>query len=68
MARKKRRRKPGLQRCSNCGEFQLPEELHFRICLICLGQVAVKTRRPARAPGARAEATEEPSVMEATSI
>ncbi len=68
MARKKRRRKPGLQRCSNCGEFQLPEELHHRICLICLGHVAMKRRRAATAPGARVEITEDPSILELTSV
>jgi ribosomal protein L32 len=51
MARKKRR-KPGLQRCANCGEFQLPQELEHRICMVCLGLIAVKPKRrpPAAAP------------------
>ena len=57
---KKRRRKPGLQRCSICGAFQLVQEMEARICLACLGLVGVKrwrtkagacSRRPAAAEG-----------------
>lgn len=60
MARK-RRRKPGLQRCAICGEFQLPGELTSSICLVCLGRVAVKRRRPpaARRPGERGAVEQE---------
>ena len=43
---KKRRRKPGLQRCSNCGSYQLVQEMESRICLPCLGLVGVKRWRP----------------------
>jgi hypothetical protein len=43
---KKRRRKPGLQRCSICGSYQLAQELEGRICLACLGRVGVKRWRP----------------------
>jgi ribosomal protein L32 len=43
---KKRRRKPGLQRCSICGSYQLTQELEGRICLACLGLVGVKRWRP----------------------
>ena len=39
---KKRRRKPGLQRCSVCGTYQLAQELEAHICLACLGRVGVK--------------------------
>jgi len=49
---KKRRRKPGLQRCSICGGYQLVQEMESRICLACLGLVGVKRWRPknGRAP------------------
>jgi hypothetical protein len=43
---KKRRRKPGLQRCSICGGYQLVQEMESRICLACLGLVGVKRWRP----------------------
>ena len=43
---KKRRRKPGLQRCSICGSYQLVQEMESRICLACLGLVGVKRWRP----------------------
>ena len=43
---KKRRRKPGLQRCSICGSYQLVLEMEGRICLACLGRVGVKRWRP----------------------
>ncbi|HZT08433.1 MAG TPA: hypothetical protein VFC51_15525 [Chloroflexota bacterium] len=43
---KKRRRKPGLQRCSICGSYQLIQEMEGRICLACLGRVGVKRWRP----------------------
>ncbi len=43
---KKRRRKPGLQRCSICGSYQLVQEMEGRICLACLGRVGVKHWRP----------------------
>jgi hypothetical protein len=47
MAKKRqRRRKPGLQRCSICGAYQLAAELERRVCLTCLGRVAVKRWRP----------------------
>lgn len=47
MAKKRpRRRKPGLQRCSICGAYQLPAELEHGVCLTCLGRVAVKRWRP----------------------
>ncbi len=39
---KKRRRKPGLQRCSICGTYQLAQELEAHICLACLGRVGIK--------------------------
>jgi len=42
---KKRRRKPGLQRCSICGGYQLVQEMESRICLACLGLVGVKRWR-----------------------
>ena len=42
---KKRRRKPGLQRCSICGSYQLVQEMESRICLACLGLVGVKRWR-----------------------
>ncbi|MBM2809748.1 MAG: hypothetical protein HW416_507 [Chloroflexi bacterium] len=42
---KKRRRKPGLQRCMVCGSYQLGPELENRICLACLGLVGVKRWR-----------------------
>jgi hypothetical protein len=42
---KKRRRKPGLQRCSVCGGYQLAQELENSICLACLGLVGVKRWR-----------------------
>ena len=42
---KKRRRKPGLQRCSICGSYQLGPELENGICLACLGLVGVKRWR-----------------------
>ena len=42
---KKRRRKPGLQRCSICGGYQLSQEMESRICLACLGLVGVKRWR-----------------------
>ena len=63
---KKRRRKPGLQRCSICGGYQLVQEMESRICLACLGLVGVKRWRsktgrtpdaPAAAEGAAAGAT-----------
>ena len=49
---KKRRRKPGLQRCSICGTYQLAQELEAHICLACLGRVGIKRwgRRNARDP------------------
>jgi hypothetical protein len=62
---KKRRRKPGLQRCSICGGYQLVQEMEARICLACLGLVGVKRWRskngrtpdgPAVAEGAAAGA------------
>ena len=43
---KKRRRKPGLQRCSICGTYQLVAEMESRVCLACLGLVGVKHWRP----------------------
>lgn len=43
---KKRRRKPGLQRCSICGGFQLTQEMEARICLACRGLVGIKRWRP----------------------
>ena len=43
---KKRRRKPGLQRCSICGSYQLVQEMESHICLACLGLVGVKRWRP----------------------
>jgi hypothetical protein len=43
---KKRRRKPGLQRCSICGGYQLVSEMEARICLACRGLVGVKHWRP----------------------
>ena len=47
MAKKRqRRRKPGLQRCSICGAYQLAAELERRICMNCLGLIAVKRWRP----------------------
>lgn len=46
MAKKKRRRKPGLLRCRNCGNYQLVEEMESRVCLTCLGLVVVKHWRP----------------------
>lgn len=47
MAKKRqRRRKPGLQRCSICGAYQLAAELERRVCMSCLGLVAVKRWRP----------------------
>ena len=46
---KKRRRKPGLQRCSICGAYQLVKEMESRICLACLGLVGVKRWRPKNA-------------------
>jgi hypothetical protein len=53
MAKKRqRRRKPGLQRCSICGSYQLAAELERRVCLTCLGRVAVKRWRPKDARGA----------------
>jgi hypothetical protein len=59
---KKRRRKPGLQRCSICGAYQLAQEMESRICLACLGLVGVKRWRSKNgrapdAPGAVEEAT-----------
>jgi hypothetical protein len=58
---KKRRRKPGLQRCSICGGYQLVQEMESRICLACLGLVGVKrwrtkAGRAPDAPGAVEEA------------
>ncbi|MEA2639362.1 MAG: hypothetical protein QOF51_756 [Chloroflexota bacterium] len=50
MAKKRRRHKPGLQRCSICGSYQLVKEMEYRICMACLGLVAVKRWR---AKGAR---------------
>src|SRR5437588_713638 len=41
MAKKRRRHKPGLQRCSNCGAFQLVKEMEYRVCMACLGLLAV---------------------------
>jgi len=45
MAKKRRRHKPGLQRCSICGSYQLVQEMESRICMACLGLVAVKRWR-----------------------
>ena len=45
MAKKRRRHKPGLQRCSNCGSFQLVTEMENRVCMACLGLVAIKRWR-----------------------
>ena len=55
---KKRRRKPGLQRCLICGGYQLVQEMESRICLACLGRVGVKRWRPksARDPDELADA------------
>lgn len=57
---KKRRRKPGLQRCLICGGFQLVQEMESRICLACLGLVGVKRWRSknVRAPDGPAAAEE----------
>jgi len=64
---KKRRRKPGLQRCSICGGYQLVQEMESRICLACLGLVGVKRWRTksGRAPDAPA-AVEEAAVVATT--
>jgi len=51
---KKRRRKPGLQRCLVCGAYQLIPELERGICLACLGLVGLKHKRP-KPPIAREE-------------
>lgn len=50
MAKKKRRRKPGLLRCRNCGTYQLVQEMESGICLTCLGLVVVKHWRPKAVP------------------
>ncbi len=69
MAKKRqRRRKPGLQRCSICGAYQLALELERRVCMTCLGLVAVKRWRPkgARDPNSEPDAAET-AVVEAIS-
>lgn len=69
MAKKRqRRRKPGLQRCSICGAYQLAQELERHVCMTCLGLVAVKRWRPkdARARDSEQDAAET-AVVEAIS-
>ncbi len=68
MAKKRqRRRKPGLQRCSICGAYQLAAELERRICMTCLGLVAVKRWRPKDARGQAERDAAETAVVEAIS-
>ena len=64
---KKRRRKPGLQRCSICGSYQLTQELEGRICLACLGRVGVKRWRPKTGRGPDELAAEEEAAAGARS-
>ena len=65
---KKRRRKPGLQRCLVCGAYQLIPELERGICLACLGLVGLKHKRPKPPPSSREEVTAaEPAMMRPTS-
>jgi hypothetical protein len=60
---KKRRRKPGLQRCSICGSYQLVQELERGVCLPCLGLVGVKHKRPKVVQAREEIAAAEPVVL-----